>query len=54
MTGHNYNPELIAWVRRTTAAQGVSEQLDPDTFVTRVGALFDAQPVKHSAPLPSR
>ena len=44
MTGHVYSPELIAWVKRTTAAQGVPERLDPDTFARRVGALFDTTP----------
>lgn len=42
MTEHDYKPELIAWVRRTTTAQGLPERLDPDTFAARLGALFDA------------
>ncbi|MBF9336651.1 hypothetical protein G3N30_10630 [Microbacterium lacticum] len=42
MTGHTYTPELIAWVRRTTAAEGVAEHVDPDTVTQRLGALLDA------------
>lgn len=41
MTGHEYSPELIAWVRRTTRARGLPEKIDADTFALRVGALFD-------------
>lgn len=44
MTGHVYSPELIAWVQRTTTAQGVPERLDPETFIQRVGALFETTP----------
>lgn len=43
MSAHEaYSPELIAWVRRTTTAQGVPEHLDPATFAHRLGALFEA------------
>lgn len=44
MTEYVYTPELIAWVRRTTAAEGVPERLDPSTFAARLGALFEAPP----------
>lgn len=48
MNESDYAPELIAWVRRTTAAQGLPERLDADTFTHRLGALFDAPQRQHA------
>lgn len=40
MTDSVYSPELIAWVQRTTTAQGLPEKVHPDLFTTRFAALF--------------
>lgn len=45
MTAGGYRPEVIDWVRRTTAAQGVPEHVPVEVFQTRLAALFGASEV---------
>lgn len=42
MSVGNYRPEVVDWVRRTTAAQGVPEHVPGEVFQARLGALFGA------------
>ncbi|GAB3800967.1 hypothetical protein GCM10028798_16230 [Humibacter antri] len=42
MTAGGYRAEVIDWVRRTTAAQGVPEHVPVEVFQTRLAALFGA------------